>query len=452
LRWHLGEGENSPAIPVADILLTLTNAATLWFLLIFLLRISHISLPKSVLWGTGAAIIFLTALGAYLDPEFTLRADLWSDSIGAALGVPIVLWGAKIHVARTEEFENDLEKEMEKTASISPMLYWFRVGLMVVTLLLTFAVNFSDIIRTEGAQFKEFLNWAHAALFPALIIASLLEIGSTTKKMRLFSKVMVDKALIDRDLLVGKEVQETLLPVRRGNNDAWAWRAFYYPAVSLAGDWFDIHKIKFSDDREFLLCCVADVTGHGIGAALITTTISSHWGIWLESISASPSPRTSEEKENFLIQAPATIHKGLCSLKRNAGCTAAFVLMDSEEKTMTFCTAGHPGIISHKPGDQKLGYHATSGTRLGFTGGEIKWEARTVPVLPGDSAYLFSDGIVPPGESVARWLKALQRTQAQGGPSLSVALLNAIRTNRSRFRQNRANEDDISLIILTSLG
>jgi serine phosphatase RsbU (regulator of sigma subunit) len=438
-------------VPVAEPLVTFVNALTLALLIYFACQISHVSFRKKPVLLALLLLVISTTFGYFYNPQFAVRSDLWSDVIGCVLALPIVGYGVRLHLTKSEEFENALEKEMHRTASISSFLYWLRVILIGAVLLITAWVNLSDLIGLEASQFTESLNWAHSALLPTLIIAALLEIGSTTKKMRNFSQVMVAKALIDRDMQVGKEIQEHLLPVRRGNNAAWAWRAFYYPAITLAGDWFDIQPITFKDGKEFLLICLADVTGHGIGAALITTTISSHWSIWVDSLKELNGPETDEEREKLLIQAPDRVHRGLTALKRNSGCTAGFILLDNPQGRMTYCIAGHPGILTYKAGNPKMGFYFTPGTRPGFSGSDLNWEAKTTEIAQGEAIYLFSDGIVTPGEPVSKWLKSIQRGQKATGKSLSLTLLNSIRTNRVHFRKDRTHEDDMSLIILTKL-
>lgn len=444
-------GNHVVDFPFAESLVVLVNIVTLATLVYFSCQIFQIRIRRRITLFSLGFLVLAAFLALWLDPSFAVKSDLWSDILGSVISIPIVAFGVQAHLRKRQEFNNEVEREMYATASISSFLYWLRVALITGALVITFWVNASDLFELSNNYFKDHLNWAHGALLPILIVASLLEIGSTTKKMRTFSEVMVAKALIDRDLQVGKEIQETLLPVRRGNNSVWGWRAFYYPAVTLAGDWFDIQQVRFKDGKEMLLLCLADVTGHGIGAALITTTISSHWSIWVESLRDRCAPATDTERESLLVEGPERIHRGLIALRRNSGCTAGFILLDNLEGRMTYCIAGHPGIITQKPGETRMGFYSTPGTRPGFSSANLTWEAKTTEVVQGESIFLFSDGIVTPGEPVSKWLKAIQRGLGVGKSSLAMKLLNSIRSNRSTFRKDRSHEDDMSLIILKRL-
>jgi len=434
----------------ADPALIVINAVSLVILVLFILEFSHVKFRKSWKWIFGLITVIGFFIANSMMSTFIQKADLWSDLIACLIGIPIAIYGLKISYHREPSATNDLEREVEKTTAISTALLILRFGLVIFALMITAWVNGSDLLEIGNSGMKESLNWAHSALLPILIVTSLLEIGSTSKKMELFSQVMVSKALIDRDMQVGKEIQEHLLPVRRGNNSSWAWRAFYYPAISLAGDWFDIRIIKFKDGKEYILCCLADVTGHGIGAALITTTISSHWGIWCDRISKMDSPQSDEEREQLLVQAPKAIHEGLTALKRNSGCTAGFMLLDNNLGKMTYSIAGHPGILTEKK--EKMGFYFTPGARPGFEGTTLQWQAKTTDIDIGESIHLFSDGLVPPGQAVGVWLKKVQRAQKKSTTSLSLFLLSAIRENRGRFRKDRTKEDDMSLIVLTRIS
>jgi serine phosphatase RsbU (regulator of sigma subunit) len=180
-------------------------------------------------------------------------------------------------------------------------------------------------------------------LMPALLTAGLLEVGSVAKRMQTFGQEMAHKALIEKELKVGHDVQARMLPEKKYKTDHWMWRATYHPAEALAGDWFDIREIYFADGKKILAVCLADVTGHGVGSSLSTSVICSHWSLWCQQLALRPYPTDKKERENILATAPLTIHKGLSALRKNENCTAMMALLDPYSNEVTITSAGHPG-------------------------------------------------------------------------------------------------------------
>jgi sigma-B regulation protein RsbU (phosphoserine phosphatase) len=279
----------------------------------------------------------------------------------------------------------------------------------------------------------------------------MVDIGSMTRKMKDYGKTMVDRALIDKDLSIGKRMQTLLLPPKRGMTETWRWRTTYCPSMTLAGDWFDVRRIRTSNGRDYLLCCVVDVTGHGVSSALISTAISSHWSMWCEGRDGGLGPESDREREKLILEAPNHIHRGLATLREASGCTAAFMILDESSNRLSYCTAGHPGIIFiSSVGEMR--YLFTPGTRPGFTDSAVGWTARSTEANVGDMFFLYSDGVVPSDLPFSVWLKKLGGRDRSGTDAVAKSLLEDIRRNKSQFRKNRHQEDDMSLVMLKRIA
>lgn len=59
--------------------------------------------------------------------------------------------------------------------------------------------------------FVDPLDWRHMMLMPALLTAGLLEVGSIAKRMLTFGHEMAEKAVIEKELMVGRDVQARML-------------------------------------------------------------------------------------------------------------------------------------------------------------------------------------------------------------------------------------------------
>jgi serine phosphatase RsbU (regulator of sigma subunit) len=215
----------------------------------------------------------------------------------------------------------------------------------------------------------------------------------------------------------------------------------------LAGDWYDVRELTFSDGRMLLAACVADVTGHGVGSSLATSVICSHWSLWCQDACLAAAPATREQRETLLVEAPRRINNGLLALPQNEQCTAIFALVDPDAGEITFCSGGHPGIIVSD--GKGLRYLTSSGERLGATGVEAPvWNAKTDSLAPGEIACLYSDGIVPPGDTVSSFAAGLRRRFKKGPEPLLPLLWKQFLTNRRVFRVDHEIEDDMTLLAI----
>lgn len=392
---------------------------------------------------------YLFWLGGKLDPSFVTTSDLWGDSLSILASFGVLVY------AGIERLRNPVKAETKANhpdtySRLSVALVVTRLALVCVAFAIHGWVNVKDLfgILTEDASLKSPLDWKIMVLMPSLMTAALLEVGSTAKKMLTFGKEMATKALIERELNVGREVQARMLPRLKSSTPSWSWRATYLPAEALGGDWFDIRELNFADGRTLLVACVADVTGHGVGSSLATSVICSHWGLWCESLSAGHFPETSELKQEVLRRAPFQIHSGLKALRENENCTAIFAIFDPIQNEVTFCSAGHPGIFCIGP--QSFRYFTTQGERLGSDFlQESTWKAKTEKINGDELIVLYSDGIVPLRATVSSWAAQLKRKILAGQvKSPEFALVQQLRLNKEGFRSARDLVDDMTLVMV----
>lgn len=85
---------------------------------------------------------------------------------------------------------------------------------------------------------------------------------------RLF-KQQLEQESLKKDLEVAEQIQNMLIANQLPNNDKVKMMAIYKPHSTIGGDYYDY--IQLNQD-EFLLC-MADVTGKGIGAALLMSNL-----------------------------------------------------------------------------------------------------------------------------------------------------------------------------------
>jgi serine phosphatase RsbU (regulator of sigma subunit) len=382
----------------------------------------------------------------FADDMVFLKSDAIFDFASSALAALMILTGIWIALReKADSLQGNLPTASSFLSTELPLTIT-KLSLASCGLVIYAHANFKDLTQVQNNGFKDFLDWQHLVLLPTLIAACLIDVGSTSRKMFAFARSMVKKAMLERELELGKEVQQKMLPPRRSEAAGFAWRSMYLPASALAGDWYDVRELVFSDGTSCLVACLADVTGHGAGAALSTGVISAQWGLWCQWAAKQQNrPTTQQESAEILSQAPARINEGLLALRSNENCTAIFMLFDASTRSVTVCSAGHPGALLWN-GD-RFEYLMGRGDRLGAGIPEQPWVAITKELRPGSLVVVFSDGLVPIGKTVSSWISGLSRqVRRDQHKPFGLMLAQQVRENRRAFKTSVRAEDDITVV------
>jgi phosphoserine phosphatase RsbU/P len=177
------------------------------------------------------------------------------------------------------------------------------------------------------------------------------------------------------ELNLASELQKSLLPRSYPNDVPLEFAHKFMPLNSIGGDFFDVIRL----DEKNLAIVIADVSGHGVGPALVTAMFKSSFGLECKSIRSPAALMTALNVE--LNRALTTGHY----------VTAFAAFIDIESLEMRFCSAGHPNqlLIRADGGSEEL---ATMGFLLGMIDG-VDFEEKTVTLGPGDTLALFTDGV-----------------------------------------------------------
>ena len=237
--------------------------------------------------------------------------------------------------------------------------------------------------RKDGTSF-----WNHLSITPVRN-----DVGQTTHFVGVQSDVtrrrIAELRLLDtnerlrkandkmqRDLRAAARIQQSLLPTQELHLSRAAMGWSYLPCDELAGDILDIFQI----DASRIAFYVLDVSGHGVQAALLSTTLSR----WLS--------RSSSE----LKCQPAAILENLNdNFQLDNDCqqffTCCYGLLDLEALTLSFASAGHPSPILLR-GDASTELHLP-----GFPVGVVatpEFDLEVIKLRKGDRIFIYSDGAV----------------------------------------------------------
>ena len=182
---------------------------------------------------------------------------------------------------------------------------------------------------------------------------------------------------IEEDLRLAARVQNSLAP-RSLVWDTMSVDAFYHPVHSIGGDFALVN----STDHEHLSLLVCDVSGHGIGSALVANRIYSETTTHLRS--GMPFLDMFGELNRFLIEDIAD--SGMFV-------TVAAARIDAHRRSMVFAGAGHPPAMLARRGQNPVLLESRSMILGALPDAVDVTTTLEVQLQPDDRILLYTDGI-----------------------------------------------------------
>ena len=239
-----------------------------------------------------------------------------------------------------------------------------------------------------------------------------------------------DRERIEQELKVAQLIQQQFLPKSVPDLPSWHVAAFYRPARTVGGDFYDF--IPLPDGR--LLVVIGDVTDKGVPAALVMA--STH------ALLRGAAPR--------LISPGAVlahVNDLLCvDIPAHMFVTCLALVLDPATGLLEFANAGHDvPYVRTEGGVAEL---RARGMPLGLMPG-MEYEEKTFQMRPGDSVLLHSDGLAE-AHSADREMFGFPRVSALVGRSAAgEALIDACLAELEAFTgPGHEQEDDITLVTL----
>ena len=181
---------------------------------------------------------------------------------------------------------------------------------------------------------------------------------------------------IDRELSIARDIQSSILPQSMPRVSGISVVARYQPMTAVAGDFYDF--LELGQDRLGVL--VADVTGHGVPAALIASMVK------VALLSQEPVG----DRPSAVL---AGINPVLCGRLAGRFVTAAYLFIDNRSGLVRYAAAGHPPMLHAASATNRVQRLGDNGILLGFL--EDATYPETERQLNGrDRFLLYSDGLI----------------------------------------------------------
>jgi sigma-B regulation protein RsbU (phosphoserine phosphatase) len=259
-------------------------------------------------------------------------------------------------------------------------------------------------------------------------------------ELRMVDVIQLQRNLLDTQQRLEKELAEAaeyvqaLLPPRLDRPVATDWQ--FLASSKLGGDLFGYH---WQDERRLVLYLL-DVCGHGVGAALFSTSVCS-------ALRAQTLPGARFDEPGEVL---AALNRAFpMDQNNNKFFTAWYGVYDLEHRRLCYATAGHPPalLFDSNRSPQRLG---GSSMMIGVEPDAV-YRTECHDVEPGSRLYVFSDGVfeVPRAGATGRdrllMLEGLIEVLARSTDSTGSRVEHVLRQIQS-LQRSATFADDFSLV------
>jgi serine phosphatase RsbU (regulator of sigma subunit) len=239
-----------------------------------------------------------------------------------------------------------------------------------------------------------------------------------------------ERQRMEQELSIAREIQQALLPQGLRDFPHLAVTGTHFPCHAVGGDYYDVFPV--GQDRTAFL--IADVSGKGLGAALLTTMLQGA----LSAMALGTDP----------VRVFNHINRFLCEHSEVGRYATMFFAILAGDGTLEYIKAGHPSPLLLRRGEVSELY--TEGSFPVGLVAQAEFTADTLKLEDGDTLVLFSDGITeaqdPDRElfGFPRLCEVLANRQEASLESLKKIVLDAVNT----FSRCEGQSDDMTLLLV----
>lgn len=238
----------------------------------------------------------------------------------------------------------------------------------IPVLMLTGADSAERVVEGLAAGADDFVTKGSDIEILFARLRALLRVKNYQDQLRRFNQQIM------RDLQIARRVQEALVPAASFSGPRAEVRSAYIPSEALSGDFYDYFM---QDDLLYLF--VADVSGHGLPAAILVSLLKSY--IHLEA-----DPRSS------LSDVMTRLNDFLFTVSLPTQYATALLFRVDPSGNVVYSNAAHPPFLLYQRACGKTSMIEEPSNLLGAMPGML-FEERKLSVSPGDTLFVYTDGL-----------------------------------------------------------
>ncbi len=268
-------------------------------------------------------------------------------------------------------------------------------------------------------------RWLDADLEPYGFAVLLATLGYVAARRTMRREEQLNE--IQQELSLARSIQLSLLPGEFPGSSAFHVAALYVPMTSVAGDFYDF--VVAGQHCAGLL--IADVSGHGVPAALIASMVKM----------AAISQREQAARPGLLLTG---MNRALFGNTQGQYVTAAYASLDAEKGELRYAAAGHPAMLLLRGGE--VSEVAENGLLLAAVD-DIEYSEQTLPIAAGDRFVLYTDGMVEARNGAgqifgeAALMEAVQSSAAVAPKDAAMEIVKSVQAWAPQ------QEDDLTILV-----
>lgn len=246
------------------------------------------------------------------------------------------------------------------------------------------------------------------------------------------------RAKVEGDLETARHIQQGLLPKHPPVVAGFEIAGWNQPAEQTGGDYYDLRALPSGN----VLAAIADVTGHGIGPALITAAFRAY----LRAAAAHPGITLAEVLANMNRFLDADTPDGRFV-------TAAVCVLDPRTRTMEMLSAGQAPLLFYEAKTGEVHNWDADSFPFGVDPDVKYTDPRVIRFEPGDTLVLATDGFFEWANAdrqlfgTDRMIDAVKRNAHLQPDEMIKEYYDEVRT----FGAGVAQNDDLTAVIIKAV-
>jgi len=239
---------------------------------------------------------------------------------------------------------------------------------------------------------------------------------------------------LQHDLDVARSIQQSLLPNSMPQVAGWDIAAWNQPADQTGGDYYDWQPLP---NGKFVLA-LADVTGHGIGPALLASVCRAY-------------ARANFRNQATFVKAMEAINAAVAAdVKEGRFITFVSAIFGAEDSKVELLSAGHAPLFLYLLKDDRFNLMEAHALPLGISDAFFSDPPHCLDLEPGDLLLLATDGFFewqgPRGERFGTERMEASLRAARDKPAAEI--ISSLYQDVLRFAEGTKQMDDLTAIVL----